>query len=155
MVDIREVENDLIKSELTENILRNLPEWFGNERSLLEYIETVKGKKFYCAYYNNEAVGFLCLKINNSYTVDLYVTGILKEFHRQGIGRKLVETAENYSKDNGYKFFMVKTLGESNDYEYYRRTRAFYLSVGFYPLEEFTQIWDKDNPCLIMVKNLY
>jgi hypothetical protein len=49
---------------------------------------------------------------------------------------------------------MVKTLGESSDYEYYKGTREFYGSVGFYPLEEIKEIWNDENPCLIMLMSL-
>ena len=154
MITITEIKDELHKSRITEEILRQLPEWFGNEKSLLDYIDTVKDKIFYCAMDDDNVVGFLCLKFNNQFTADIYVTGILKEYHRRGIGRKLVQVAEKYLTSNGYKFFMVKTLGESSDYEFYKKTREFYLRVGFFPLEEFKEIWDADNPCLIMVKSL-
>ncbi len=154
MIVIREVDDDLIKSDTTSKVLRQLPEWFGNEESLLDYIETVKGKIYFAAYDGDDAVGFLCLKLNNQFTADIYVAGVLKAYHRKGIGRNLVEVAQKYLVGRGYMFFMVKTLGESSDYEFYRRTREFYRSVGFYPLQEFKEIWDEDNPCLIMVKSL-
>ena len=38
--------------------------------------------------------------------------------------------------------------------ENYARTRAFYLAMGFRPLEEFTQLWNEQNPCLLMVKRI-
>ncbi len=154
MINIKEIKDEKLKSEITEIILKELPEWFGNEDSLLEYIKSVKGKKFYAAYDNEKIVGFICLKNNNQYTADIYVTGVLKEYHRKGIGRNLVSISEKYLKENRYNLFMVKTLGESSEYEYYRRTRAFYKEMGFYPLEEFKEIWDEENPCLIMVKSL-
>lgn len=46
----------------------------------------------------------------------------------------------------------VKTLDASRASESYTRTRAFYLSAGFEPLECIPEIWGSDNPCLIMVK---
>lgn len=154
MIDIKEILNEQLKSEITEKVLRNLPEWFGNEEALLNYIDTVKGKKYYCAYDGHKEVGFLSVKLNNQFTGEIYVTGILKEYHKKGIGTKLVNIAENYLLQLGYKFFMVKTLGESSEYEYYKRTRDFYRAVGFYPIAEFNEIWDADNPCLIMIKYL-
>ncbi|NLP33703.1 MAG: GNAT family N-acetyltransferase [Clostridiales bacterium] len=154
MIIIREVIDDGIKSDITKSILSELPEWFGNEQSLLNYAESVKGKAFYCAYDRDKAIGFISLKFNNLYTADIYVMGILKNYHRKGIGKQLVEAAEQYIKTKGFKLFMVKTLGESSDYELYKNTRKFYKSVGFYPLEEFKEIWGEDNPCLIMVKSL-
>lgn len=154
MINIKEIDNNSDKSRITEQILRQLPEWFGNEASLLDYIETVKGKLFYVAYDGDHAVGFLCSKVHNQYTADIYVTGILKQYHRRGIGKELVAITERHLTKKGYKMFMVKTLGASSDYEFYKRTREFYISVGFYPLEEFKEIWDEENPCLIMVKSL-
>ncbi len=48
----------------------------------------------------------------------------------------------------------MKTLGESHPDENYKKTREFYKAVGFYPLEEFTEIWGKENPYLLMAKTL-
>lgn len=154
MVEIKIIDDDELKSNITDNILHQLPKWFGIEESVKDYIKSVRGKVFYAAYDGNDAIGFICLKFNNQYTAEIYVMGILEQYHRKGIGRKLINIAEQYIKDNNYKFFMVKTLGESSDYEYYRRTREFYKSVGFYPLEEIKEIWNEENPCLIMVKSI-
>ena len=30
--------------------------------------------------------------------------------------------------------------------------RQFYSSLGFLPLEEFPELWGKENPCLMLVK---
>lgn len=154
MIIVKEITDDLMKSAITEKILRQLPEWFGIEASLLEYIENVKQKLFYAAYDGENVVGFICSKYHNQYTADIHLTGILKQYHRRGIGKELVAVVEKQLIEKGFKMFMVKTLGESVDYEFYHRTRAFYRSVGFYPLEEFREIWDEDNPCLIMAKSL-
>lgn len=154
MITIKEIDNNYKKSEITETILRQLPEWFGIEESILDYIESVKEKKFYAAYDKNSVVGFICLKFNNKYTAEIYVMGVLKQYHGKGIGRQLVSLSEKYLLDNEYKFFMVKTLGESSDYEFYKQTRKFYSSIGFYPLEEIKEIWNENNPCLIMVKSI-
>jgi hypothetical protein len=66
----------------------------------------------------------------------------------------LVQAAEDYCKENGKKFLTVKTLDGSADSEAYEKTRLFYLSAGFYPLEVFPMHWDKNNPCLFMAKSI-
>ena len=101
-----------------------------------------------------KAIGFLALKSNNLYTAELYVLGILQEYHRKNIGRSMVARAEQYLREHNYRFLMVKTLSDSSDDESYAKTRRFYTSLGFYPLEEIAELWGKENPCLIMVKNL-
>ncbi len=74
-------------------------------------------------------------------------------FHRLGVGRHLVEDAGRESRAAGCKLLEVKTLGPSHPDESYRRTRAFYASMGFLPVEELHDYWP-GNPCLIMVKVL-
>jgi hypothetical protein len=45
-------------------------------------------------------------------------------------------------------------IEEAISQDVYVRTRRFYLAMGFRPMEEFTQIWDASNPCLIMIKKV-
>lgn len=147
------VDNDE-KSRVTDYILRSLPDWFGIEEAIVEYVNGVKDSDFYAAYDLDKPLGFISIKANNQYTSEIYVMGILGEKHHQGIGRKLLEMAEVKLVKNGVKFLMVKTLGESHPDENYSNTRGFYNRVGFYPLQEIREIWGEENPCLIMVKNL-
>lgn len=75
------------------------------------------------------------------------------QFHHQGVGRQLVEAAEKELRELGVEYFQVKTLGVSSPEPYYAKTRKFYESAGFKPLEEFLNFWE-GNPCLQMVKRL-
>lgn len=154
MIIVKEITNENFKSEITDTILNQLPNWFGIEESTEEYINTVQNKTFFGAYDGDAPIGFVSLNRNNDYTADLYVMGILEEYHNQGIGKMLIAASEKYLKSAGFKIFMVKTLGESHPDKYYQKTRKFYERVGFYPLEEFKTIWNEDNPCLIMVKTI-
>jgi hypothetical protein len=56
--------------------------------------------------------------------------------------------------NNGYSYLTVKTLDASAEYEPYEQTRAFYKKMGFVPLEVFKTLWNKENPCLFLVKKL-
>lgn len=49
---------------------------------------------------------------------------------------------------------MVETLSEKAEYAPYEKTRLFYEGVGFEPLITLTDMWDEENPCLIMIKTL-
>lgn len=146
------VDNE--KKEITNNILRKLPEWFGIEESIVEYEEGVMKTDFFAVYDSNIPIGFISIKYNNEFTTEIYVIGILKEYHNCGIGKQLIKKCEEMLRKNNYKFLMVKTLGESHPDKNYKNTRAFYKKIGFYPLEEISEIWGKKNPCLIMVKNI-
>lgn len=100
---------------------------------------------------NQSPVCFVYTKETSPYTLDIYCMGIMKEYHRQGIGRKLLVLVEEYAKLHHYKLLQVKTVQEGK-YDIYDNTNAFYRSVGFYELEVFPTLWDEHNPCQIFVK---
>ncbi|WBW95692.1 GNAT family N-acetyltransferase [Oceanirhabdus sp. W0125-5] len=155
-IKIKRLDNYIERKEICNNVLRALPEWFGIEESIEEYNEGVKDGEFFGAYEEgvDKPLGFISFIFNNQYTAELYVTGVFKEYHNMGIGKKLLSEGEQYLKEKGVKFLMVKTLGESHPDKNYAKTREFYLKTGFTPLQEIKEIWGKENPCLIMVKNL-
>lgn len=148
------INDSKLKSNITDLILRQLPEWFGIEESIVEYISGVKETIFYAAFDNDKPIGFISLKFNNEYTSEIYAMGITKEYHNRGMGKELIENVVGYSKRKGYNLLMVKTLGESHPDRYYKRTREFYKKVGFYPIEEIKEIWGEQTPCLLMIRSL-
>lgn len=154
MFEIIEIADENRKACITEEILHKLPSWFGIESAIDMYVNDVRNKKFYAALVKGNIIGFLALRHINPYTSELYLMGVLEEFHRQKVGSALLEVSEDYLKKNNVQLFMVKTLGESSYDPSYAKTRAFYFSKGFFPLEEIKEIWNEDNPCLIMVKPL-
>jgi GNAT superfamily N-acetyltransferase len=80
--------------------------------------------------------------------------GVSPQMHRKGMGRALMNQAQVWLKGQGIEYMQVKTLGPSHPDAGYAQTRAFYEAMGFRPLEEFKQIWNEHNPCLIMIKQL-
>ena len=152
MIEIKTIENPDVKEAIAETILKDLPEWFGIESARAEYIKHSRHSIFYAAFENGKPVGFIGLKENFAETAEIYVMGILKTYHRKGIGRMLFERAESQLKESGFRLFEVKTLSESNPDANYKKTRAFYRAMGFLPLDEQKELWDPQNPCLIMVK---
>lgn len=150
----REIDDKNTKSEICDTVLRNLPEWFGIEESIQEYVQGVKSSHFIAVCIGNIPIGFISLIEHNKYTSEVYVLGILSEFHSKGIGRKLMLKAEEYLLYNNKKFLTVKTLSGSHPDKHYEKTRSFYKTIGFYPIEEFKMLWGKANPCLLMLKEL-
>lgn len=78
--------------------------------------------------------------------------GVLAKSHNQGIGSALVKRVLQWAKEKGYEFLQVKTLDESHPDVCYAKTRKFYESVGFKPLECLPELWGRENPCLIMIQ---
>ena len=146
----KRIECDNTREVIARTILESLPDWFGIPESTEEYIADSKGRPFFCAYADDVPVGFLYLKETGRHTVELAVMGVLKEFHRQGVGRKLFMEAQNEAKRLGYSFIQVKTV-QMGRYDIYDDTNRFYLSLGFKELEVFPTLWDECNPCQIYI----
>ncbi len=152
---IRLIDDANLKSAYTQSVLEKLPEWFGNEQSRQQYIETVRPLPFFAALtQSDECVGFFSVKIHYQRTGDIFACGVLPDYHHQGIGSALYKEAEAYFIENDCTYVMVKTLSEQMEYEPYERTRRFYRKQGFVELITLTEMWDEDNPCLIMIKPL-
>ena len=152
MIKIEYVNDVEEKTRVTLEVMNALPEWFSPPEDIVNKSVIHSKYPFFVAYDGHKAVGFVALKIHNEYTADIYTLGLLKEYHRMGIGHQIIEVCVEFCRENGYKFLTVKTLYESEEYEPYNATREFYKKVGFYPLEVFTTFWDEENPCLFMVK---
>ena len=141
------------KQRIAREILEALPDWFGIPEAREQYIKESAGQPFFAAYDSDKPIGFLCLKETGKEAVELCVMGVLKDYHRKGVGRKLFERAKEEAKQAGYSFMQVKTV-QMGRYEDYDATNHFYLSLGFKEFEVFPTLWDEWNPCQIYVMAL-
>ena len=147
---MREVGDAAERSDLCREILEALPGWFGIPEAVDRYIQEVAA----LPTFGVGREGFVSLKLHNDAAAEIYVMGVRPEAHRRGIGTALLEEAEASLRARDLEYLQVKTLGPSHPSEHYAETRRFYAARGFRPLEELTEIWGEDNPCLIMVKPL-
>jgi ribosomal protein S18 acetylase RimI-like enzyme len=154
MVHIKQVGPPDEKTAITKKIMHSLPEWFSPPEDIDKKAIMHMEQPFFAAYDGDAPIGFITLKIHNQYAADIFNLGVLEQFHRQGVGRRLLEAAEQYCRNCSYLYLTVKTLDSSAEYEPYERTRAFYRKMGFVPLEVFATFWNEENPCLFMVKRL-
>jgi GNAT superfamily N-acetyltransferase len=143
-----------VAAEVAEAVMRALPEWFGLEQPFRDYAQAARTLPTFVATENSAGVGFLTLKLQTSAAAEILAMGVLREWHRHRIGRALVEEAVRLARSQGIRLMQVKTLGASDPDEHYARTRVFYESLGFLPMEETTVFWGAENPCLILVKPL-
>ena len=148
-----EIINSNEKQTTARKVLEALTDWFGIEESREEYIKGSAGWTFFAAKEEEDYVGFLCLKETGKSTVELAVMGVLKDHHRSGVGRQLVERAKETANAQGYEFMQVKTV-KMGVYEDYDRTNLFYISCGFKEFEVLPLLWDEANPCQIYVMSL-
>lgn len=138
------------KAEITRSILQALPDWFGIQESIDEYAELSKQLPFWAEMRDGKPVGFIALKETGSRTAEICVMGVLKDYHREGIGTELFNALYSYAKEHGYLFLQVKTVREGC-YESYDKTNQYYKRMGFVEFECFPKLWDEHNPCQIYV----
>lgn len=135
-------------------LLDLLPDWFGIEESNRGYVEAARSLPTFAAVVDGRVVGVCLIRVHTQVAAEIELIAVDPRLHRQGIGRRLLAAVETDLGSSGTKVLQVKTFGPSGESEEYERTRAFYEAVGFWPLEERTDIWGPDNPCLISVKPL-
>ena len=150
---VRQIELPSEKEAISRTVLESLRDWFEVDETRNAYISGSRDQVFFAAYEENQPVGFLCLKETGKQTVELAVMGILKPYHRRGIGRQLFSAAASYAREAGYQFMQVKTVREGM-YPDYDATNRFYRSLGFCELEVFPDLWDEANPCQVYIMNL-
>lgn len=152
-IRIVSVEEATEKQRISRTVLEALPEWFGIPEAREQYIKESAEQPFFAALDAENVIGFLCLKETGKETVELSVMGILKDYHRKGVGRKLFEEAKKVAENSGYSFMQVKTV-QMGRYAEYDATNRFYRSLGFKEFELFPTLWDERNPCQIYVMHL-
>lgn len=97
-------------------------------------IKQMRDDKHYCIFVaenNNEVIAFIGIHIGLAFEYSGKIARIIalavkKEYHRQGIGTKLLQTAESYFKENHVELIAVNSG--------IRRVEAhrFYEKQGFY-----------------------
>jgi len=140
--------------EDVERLLRDLPEWFGIESAIQRYVEEARALPTTAALDGDRVVGVCVIRHHTPVAAEIEVLAVDRKLHRRGVGRQLLQHVEDELCQCGIVLLQVKTFGPSGVSEDYARTRAFYAALGFLPLEERTDIWGPEDPCLISVKPL-
>ena len=152
MIDIAEMHDG--KAALCQEVLDDLPEWFAIPDAKATYVEASTQLPMLAGRLDGEIVAFVSLKPHTDFSIELYVLGVKRRFHRRKVGSALVDGAERFARELGRRFLTVKTLAPVTMDPHYAGTRRFYEAMGFLPIEIFPTLWDADNPCLLMIKPL-
>ncbi|HHF52304.1 MAG TPA: GNAT family N-acetyltransferase [Candidatus Aminicenantes bacterium] len=151
-VRVAEVVLPETKEKISRRVLSDLAEWFGIPEATERYIRESRDKYMAAVREGDEYVGFVSLHEHNRYTAEIFVMGLLKKSQRRGYGKALIQKCEEVLKERKIVFLTVKTLSSAHPDENYANTRRFYASMGFLPVEEFPELWGKENPCLMLAK---
>lgn len=150
---VERIRDTALKRTIARRILENLHDWFEIDESREQYIRECSEWMFFAAKGKDDYAGFLCLKETGRQTVELAVMGVLREYHRNGLGRTLFHEAQKAAAKEGYSFMQVKTV-KMGVYKDYDVTNRFYLSLGFAEFEVIEELWGTENPCQIYVMSL-
>lgn len=141
------------KESITRSILDQLPDWFGIQEAIDEYATDSRHYPFWVAVEEDKTVGFISLKETSPFTCEIYVIGVLPNYHGKKIGTQLFDAFNAYAKEKNYSFIQVKTV-KQGIYPYYDKTNHFYQHLGFKELEAFPKLWDEKNICQIYIRNV-
>ena len=104
-------------------------EWFNKEG--IKIIKTdFKLNNLVVATNNGQVSGFSCYTTYCG-KMRLIWMGVKRNMQRKGIGKKLLTWLEKEAKKYGLHSIEVETLPDEDDYEPYKKTRAFYYKNGF------------------------
>ncbi len=112
-----------------------------------------KDYNIYSAIDNGEVLGYICIgptPITDG-TYDLYWIVVKASVHGKGVGRKLIEFAENSVRKNNGRLLVAETSSQ----EKYRNTREFYLRVGYSELAKINDYYKVGDDLIIYGKYLH
>ncbi|MDE0043030.1 MAG: GNAT family N-acetyltransferase [Candidatus Poribacteria bacterium] len=111
-------------------VAEDLPEWFDETARTKSIPIDIRHQEGFVAVSGQRVVGFLTLFTAEG-RLHIGWLAVARDFHRQGIGTRLLTAAEIRARELGIDEFATYTLGDSVDYEPYDLTRNFYRKHGF------------------------
>lgn len=154
MVTIREIHDKKRKANICGVILRALPDWFGSTEQIEPHMQRCTGSVFFAAYEEGRPLGFVALARHTPHAAEVALIGVLRPFHRQGIGGALLEACEAYSVRKGMRFLTVKLPERIPKDDPYTGSKTFFAAKGFLPVEAFPDMWAGEKHCMVSVKAL-
>jgi ribosomal protein S18 acetylase RimI-like enzyme len=141
-------------AEACDAIIRGLPDWFGLDEGIAECASAVRSQDGFVADDDGAVVGFVTHRPHYPEAAELTWLAVIPVAHRHGHGRALVDALCGRLRDAGVRYLTVRTLSPRSDDECYARTRAFYEAIGFTPLLDLPELWDEENPAMVLVRAL-
>jgi GNAT superfamily N-acetyltransferase len=136
------------------NLIESLPDWFGIPETNASYLRNLEVLPSWLAVREKKVVGAATLEEHFPGSFEIHFMAVHPSYHRQGIGRRLVEQLEAEARRSNGRWLHVKTLAPSHPDPFYARTRAFYFALGFAPLFESSAFWGIENPAVVLIKAL-
>lgn len=99
---------------------------------------------------HDEAVGYICFgkRPLTLSTFDIYWIAVKPSLHGNGIGKSLIQFAEQKIKEKGGKLILVETSSQ----EKYQKTRSFYKSCGYREVARIKDFYKPNDDLIIFAK---
>ena len=107
---LEEILNKEEKMRIARLILESLTEWFEVPETREQYIKESKDRIMVAAFEDDKPIGFLCLKETGKETVELAVMGVLKDHHRNGVGKSLLKKAIHSCRSKQLRWVFMMTM---------------------------------------------
>ena len=131
-------------------IAGGLGEWF-RDKALHAIAIDARHQKGLIAFAGSAPVGFLLFNVRAAVGQITWM-GVVRDHHRRGIGRKLLERLAGDLRAAGVREVAVETLGPSTARQPYECTRAFYAATGFVELRRIPQPANPECPELLVLR---
>jgi ribosomal protein S18 acetylase RimI-like enzyme len=141
-------------AERCDAIVAALPDWFGNEDGIRQCAEAVRSHEGFVSLADDQVVGFITWEGRFPETTEITWLAVDPAFHRQGHGGALVGEMLRTVASRGIRLVVVHTLSSASDDPFYERTRRFYQAAGFIPAAERPDLWDPENPALLLAREV-
>jgi ribosomal protein S18 acetylase RimI-like enzyme len=135
-----------------EAILRSVPEWFGIEESLVQYVRDTATLPTFVLHEADRIIGFLTLREHFPQAWEIHCVAVHADARGKGHGKQLLKHVEHWLAERGARFLQVKTIAATSANPHYALTRGFYERQGFTSIEVFPELWAPSNPCLQMLR---
>ena len=86
MFTIEEVKDEDQKMAVVDEVLKDLPEWFGIPESTQAYIEGAKDLQVWAAYQESNLLGFVSLSYSSEYCAEIDCLGVKKLIKVEELG---------------------------------------------------------------------
>lgn len=130
MIQIEKITGERAKT-LCQTITTELPEYFGLPEANEHYAIGVTNRINFAAKKDDNYIALISIDFPYPNNANIYWMAVRRDFHRQGVGKQLIDAACHFAETQGAKTITVETLSPSASEENYLKTYLFYQSVGF------------------------
>ena len=89
------------QASVCEPILCSLPEWFGIESAIVEYVRVIDRLPTLVAEIDGAPAAFLTLRSTSEFAAEIHVMAVRRQAQRRGLGRALLGAAETHLRAQG------------------------------------------------------